>query len=168
MKVAGIDFSTLAVDLVLLDEDTPAATWHRFPLAGATALEKARSLRARFPGRSWFEDQGVYLVGIEDPIGRFPATQKALGCVAGATAALLPPDVPLRAMTPSQWFPASVGCAPPRLSDERKELATNWALHVVELEAADKWPHDAFDAYAIAWAARALHEKAIDQQRGAA
>ena len=28
--IAGIDFSTYAVDVVLLDEDTDQAAWHRF------------------------------------------------------------------------------------------------------------------------------------------
>lgn len=165
MKVAGIDFSTRAVDLVLLDEETTVASWHRIPLIeGRGTLAAARSLRGRFPGRSWFESEGVYLVALEETFsGHHAGTAKKLGMIAGAIAVLLPPDLTLLEIPAHEWKRETVGKA-----GSTKAAVQMWFTEVgfQANPGSGKWTQDAFDAYAIAWAARALNQRAIE--RGAA
>lgn len=101
MTIAGCDFSSKAVDIVLLDEDTDAAVWHRFELHGQDAFDRARSVRAAMPARGWWEDQGVLAVGIEQPRGRFALVD--LGRIQGAVLACLPTSLLVQPWNPAQW-----------------------------------------------------------------
>jgi hypothetical protein len=164
MNVCGIDYSVHAVDLVLLDEETPAATWERIHLEeGEGAFVAARSLRGRFPGRSWFEEQGVYLVGLEEPFSsNFAGTAKALGTIAGALAVLLPPGLTVLRLPTQEWKRETIGKA-----NATKEDVAVWAA--MTWNPPDQRPRptqDAYDAYGIAYAARAINQRAIE--RGAA
>lgn len=160
MKVAGLDISSFAVDVVLLEEESDAAEWHRFELDGGTPFERTRSLRAVFPSRSFWEDAGVYLAGIEDPHSRFPHVAKAMGLVTGGVAALLPRDLCVIQTAPKEWKRIFTGNA-----NAEKQLVRQHAMargFDVDIRASS----DAFDAYGIAWAVRALNNEAI--QKGAA
>jgi hypothetical protein len=164
--IAGVDISSFAVDLVLLDDDTDHAhEWKHILLPGSTPFERARALRLAIPSRSWWEDQGVWLVGYEDPVGHHAHTAKAMGLMLGAFAALLPSQLPTLGTQASEWQPRFTGWAKqPRTSAERKALIRN-AAHRRGFTG-DEHTQDLFDAYGIAWVVRALNDQAI--QRGAA
>jgi hypothetical protein len=151
--IAGIDYSTHAVDVVLLDEDTDAASWHRFELAGMDAWERTRdvrhSLHARASGLDW---DNVVAVGIEDPRG-FNAG--ALYRVQGAILACLPTRVLVQPWIPGQWRKA-VGLP----GNASKDAVAEWATWKGGLGAkAVFWPQDACDAYCIALATRSVLQR---------
>jgi hypothetical protein len=151
--IGGIDLSSFAVDVVLLEDDTDAATWHRFDLTGRTPFERARSLRGVFPTRSWWEEQGVWLLGIEDPYSASKGVAKALGMATGAVAALLPRDLTVIQTAPTEWKRLTVGA-----SNASKDQVARWAA-CFGFEPGDL---NATDAYAIARAIRLLNQRAVD------
>lgn len=156
--IAGIDASTLAVDIVLLDEDTRVPTWTHCPLRPALEhgerddLRPARSVRDALPGRSWWEDQGVVQVALEDPFSNRLDTSKKLARVIGAVAAFLPPDLPVLLVTPiemRQWLGIQG-----RMNKEQLRV------YATEHGAPAEWAQDALDAHVVALAAleRIEHE----------
>lgn len=155
MHVAGIDLSTRAVDVVLLDEDTDVATWHRFPLEGRDAFERARHVRTALPGRtSGFWDD-VLAVGIEDPRGYGAGS---LYRVQGAILACLPWGLLVQPWVPSAWR-KQVGLAG---NASKLDVWTFGARRLLKDKAPglyETWPQDAMDAYCIALATRQLIEK---------
>lgn len=154
--IAGIDYSSHAVDIALLEDDSIQAKWVRIDLEGGTPFERARSLRNSFPSPSWWEHYGVYLVGIEDPHSRANHTAKALGLVAGAIATRLPPRLTVVQTVPVEWKRLTVG----KPSATKDEVA-RWARTYLDHGGVQKWPQDAYDAYAIARAVRVLNDGAI-------
>ena len=168
MRIAGFDISSFAVDIVLLDENSDQAEWHRIALDGATPFDRARALRLLFPGRSFWEDAGVYLAGFEDPYSRQSHTAKALGLVTGAAATLLPSQLPTVQTAPAEWkriFTGNPNASKHDVWDRCMELfppqrdeanAFAWAGN-----------NNASDAYGIAWAVRALNNEAIQRGRAA-
>lgn len=151
MTVLGIDVSSEAVDLVLLDADSNRATTLHIALGNGKKhplLTRTRRVMERFPGPGWLEDAGVYLVAIEDPMSRFPHTAKALGLVTGAVLALIPRRYTVVSMQPNEWKRLTVG--QPGASKERiAEWARSELNHDEEV-----WPQDGYDAYCIARAVR--------------
>lgn len=162
MTVAGIDYSSRAVDIVLLDDDGRRCHWTNIPLHGDTPLERARSLRGRLPLRSWWEDEGVYLIGIEDPIGHHAHTAKALGQAGGAIAALLPASLTVLQTPTAEWKRLFCGDAKASKDDVREAVSRDGVFG-----SSPGWTQDAYDAYAIAWTARHLNNAAIERQKGA-
>lgn len=162
MTVAGIDYSSQAIDIVLLDDDTDTAEWHRVELTGPTPFDRARSLRGRLPLRSWWEDQGVYLIGIEDPIGHHAHTAKALGFAGGAVATLLPANLTVVQTTAAEWKRLTVGRGSASKADVEQ-----WAQTQLGHDGLTVWAQDAYDAYAIARAVRHLNQQAIEGGRAA-
>ena len=153
--IAGVDFSSRAIHLVLLDDDTDTAEGHVIELVGRTPFERARSALWFFPPRSWFEDKGVWLLGIEDPHSRANHTAKALGLAAGAIAALLPRELVVIQTPPAEWKRLFTGDA-------------HAAKEIVGLHARAIWPEppakaddNTWDAYGIAWAVRSLNNAAV-------
>lgn len=147
--IAGIDFSTHAIDTVLLDEDTDRATWHRRRLdtAPGDAFEAARRVRDAMPARGRWLDT-VIAIGIEEPAGQGTTP---LVRVQGAILACLPVTLLIQPLYPVTWKKHSVG-----RGDARKPAIADWAfarLAAAGIDARD-WPQDAFDAYAIAYATR--------------
>jgi hypothetical protein len=153
--IAGIDYSTRAVDVVLLDEDTDAATWHRFELEGADAFDRARSLRRSFAciGSSFWDD--VLAVGIEDPRGYGAGS---LYRIQGAILACLPGRTLVHPLIPSQWR-KTVGLP----GNASKSIVAEWVNWKRFLAMGDEsvvdWPQDACDAFCIALATRTLLER---------
>jgi hypothetical protein len=150
--IAGIDYSTRAVDVVLLDEDSDAATWHRFELDGADAFDRARDVYAAMPawtGELW---DSVLAAGIEEPRG-FNAG--ALYRIQGAILQCLPSTLLVHPLIPSQWR-KTVGLP----GNASKDDVAEWATWKGGLGAkAVFWPQDACDAYCIALATRTLLER---------
>jgi hypothetical protein len=147
--IAGIDYSTRAVDVVLLDEDSDAATWHRFPLEGADAFDRAREvmyLNAWLGGVSFWDS--VVAIGIEDPRGYGAGS---LYRIQGAILAELPRRTLVHPLIPSQWR-KTVGLAGNASKTDVKAFVPTRAWNV-------DWPQDACDAYLIALAPRILLER---------
>lgn len=172
MNVAGIDISSFAVDVVLLDEDSDAATWHRFILDGATPFDRTRSLRGVFPPRSFWEDNAVFLVALEDPVGHHAHTAKALGLVTGGVAALLPRDLHVVQTQPSEWKRIFCGRGNATKPDivaacHQRGFDSTVGAPAVNVAATRELAQDAYDAYGIAWAVRRLNNEAIEKGRAA-
>lgn len=149
--IAGIDFSTRAVDVVLLDEDTDAATWHRFELAGADAFDRARSVRDAMPGSRYWDD--VLAVGIEDPRGYGAGS---LYRIQGAILSRLPRRTLVHPLIPSSWR-KTVGLPGNASKTDVAARVTVLRTAARPLDAPDDpWPQDACDAYCIALATRTL------------
>jgi hypothetical protein len=147
--IAGIDYSTHAVDVVLLDEDTDEATWHRKLLHGRDGFERAREVRLQVWLGSFWDD--VTAIGIEDPRGY---NAGALYRIQGAILACLPRTTLVQPLIPSVWR-KTVG------------LPGNASKGLVHMHAMKMWnpgdyglqleiPQDACDAYCIALATRTL------------
>jgi hypothetical protein len=156
VSVAGIDFSSKWVDVVLLADEGFQAEHHRFKVASRVdSFQAARNLRGVFPGRSWWEDRGVWLVGVEEPYSHQPPAMVALGRIQGAIAALLPPNLRVTCTPQTQWLKVFTGRAKlPRDSSGRKELARETA----QLFGFEASAPDGYDAFGIACSTRALHE----------
>lgn len=169
-RLAGIDASTLAVDIVLLDEETRVPTWTHWPLRPALEdgsrddLRPSRSVRDAIPGRSWWEDQGVVQIAIEDPYSGGMDQAKKLGRIIGAVSACLPPDLPVLLVTPVEmrvWLHIEG-----RLNKEQLRAyavdhgapAELWNLHAAQSGIGTI--QDALDAHVVALAAleRIEHE----------
>ena len=145
--IAGIDYSTHAVDIVLLDETTDAATWHRFPLAGRDAFERARDVRRTMPRGTFWDD--VLAVGIEEPRGY---NAGALYRIQGAILSMLPSDTLVQPLGPSEWrrrvgLPGTCG---------KETVAAAVRLRRLLDERPVDWPQDACDAFCIAHPIRSI------------
>lgn len=149
--IAGIDLSTRFVDVVKLDEDTDAATWHRFPLTGNDAFDRARSVGLAVPGRAMSFWDDVVAVGIEDPRGYGAGF---IYRVQGAVLACIPAQRLVHPWLPSQWRKA-VGMPGNASKVDVHYFVTGATDHDALIQ---EWPQDACDAYCIALATRqALH-----------
>ncbi len=152
MNVAGIDFSTRAIDVVLL-HDTGRLEWHRFPLAGQDAWERTRQVPLAMPAPTsqlWDETIGFAL---EDPRGH---NAGALFRVQGAVLARLPAATLTNPYIPSRW----------RYLNGLSGHASKDEIRARSLQlGAPEWPvQDAHDAHLLARAIQAD----LDAQRKAA
>lgn len=160
MSVAGIDFSTRAVDIVLLDDDTADAEWHRYEITDKRgSFYAALNIRKTLPTRSWWETHGVWLIGIEKPMSPHAISISALMRIQGAILSRLPHDICTIETPPHEWKTETVG-----LSNATKQQVADWAT----AGARTGWPQDALDAYAIAHAVRQLNERGIRAAASAA
>lgn len=149
--VLGIDLSSNAIDLVILDETTNKGTWLRCDLRGKTFFERLRAVPAAMPRWGFYEDQGVYLAAIETPKTRFMPSAAALFPVYGAVIACLPRALPVWDVHPTAWR-QTLG-----LAGNATKQAVADAVHAIDDDSPDpiwEWPQDALDAYAIARYAR--------------
>jgi hypothetical protein len=138
--------------VVLLDEDSDAAEWHRFPLEGADAFERARRVKAVVPARfSGYWDE-VLAVGIEEPRGY---NSGALYRVQGAILACLPRTLLVQPWIPSEWRKA-VGLPGGASKADVASFALEHA-HAVGLPwTVREQGQDCMDAYCIALATRSV------------
>lgn len=162
---AGIDFDTNAVHVVLLPEEG-LAEYRCFvlPKGVGDAFERTRRVRDVMPSRSWWVDEGIVAIGIEEPMGQ---STRPLNRVQGAILACLPTDLLVHPMRPGEWRKA----CELRGNAEKLEIAA-W-VHAqresyfemvggtarspqMELVALEPWPQDAADAYCMARAVQSL------------
>lgn len=159
MNVCGIDFSSRAIDLVFLDEDTGHAEWRRAELHGQDAFERARDVRRAMleRGSGVFDD--TVAVGIEDPRGY---NAGALYRIQGAVLACIPPPLLVQPLIPSEWRKA-VGlkgnASKPAIRSHAIVVASCDATRWGTYEGMHAWPQDACDAYCIALATQRLLER---------
>lgn len=145
MNVAGIDYSSHFVDVVLVDVDgRQPPRWHRYPLTGQDAFDRARSVADSMPGRSSVFWDNVLAVGVEHPAGKF-GTGPLLR-IQGAVLGQIPARMLVKAWPPGSWRKA-VGLRGNCAKDEI------WEFSMGCLEPAFfDWPQDAHDAHLIALA----------------
>jgi hypothetical protein len=159
---AGIDYSSEAIDVVRLELDSDEARWDRILLdttGRLNALDRARLVRDRMPARSAWADDGVVTIALEDPRGPTFKGSIPLARMQGAILTCLPHPgwkPPVLPLTTQEWKMAcGLG------GNCKKELVREWVLRRWSLtNLPDRYTQDALDAYAIAWAARSLCEKA--------
>ena len=146
VKIAGIDLSTHAVDVVLVPLDgngTPE--WRRYRLDGPSSFDRARTVRDAMPPRTGGLWDNVIAVGIEDPRGHSAGHSYR---IQGAILSCLPASVLVQPWIPSAWRRA-VGLAG-NASKEDVAVFTGRNRGAV----LGHWPQDACDAYCIALATR--------------
>lgn len=151
MFVMGVDISTFNVDCVKVSLNDEPPQWHRFPLAGADAFDRARSVRDSMPGRTteFFDD--LIGIGIEDPRGHGAGH---IYRVQGAVLSCLPPHLLVHPLIPSAW----------RKLTGLKGNADKWQIAFASEamlqehypDGFEDWPQDAHDAHFIARATLAL------------
>jgi hypothetical protein len=153
MNVAGIDFSSHAIDVVLVDVDgRQAPRWHRYPLTGADAFDRTRSVANSMPGRSSAYWDNVLAVGIEHPAGKFGTGP--LMRLQGAVLAQIPARMLVKAWPPGAWRKA-VGLPGNASKDDVWDFASDkcWtSTPIPNGLRREAWPQDACDAYCIALA----------------
>jgi hypothetical protein len=157
--IAGVDYSTRAVDVVLLDEDSDAATWHRFELLGNDAFDRTRDVQRAFnlTSEQW---DSVVAVGIENPGGKFGTS--AMYRVQGAVLASIPFYKLVQPFPPAAWR-KHVGLSGRASKTDVQMFVDDHRIRAMfsnrtqsDIEA---WPQDACDAYCIALATRTLLER---------
>lgn len=152
--VLGIDVSSHAIDLVLLDEETNAGSWHHLKLQGKTSFDRLRKVPLVMPKWSFYEDMGVYLIAIEGPKTRFMPSAAALFPVYGAVISCLPRRLQVWDVHPTAW---RQGLGLP--GNAKKDAC---AARAVELGAQPEWAvQDAYDAYSVALYARDTNQRGI-------
>jgi hypothetical protein len=158
MKVAGIDFSSHAVDVVTVPyEGAGAPAWTRFPLVGADAFDRARSVAQAVPGPSSVFWDDMLAVGIEHPAGKFGVGP--LLRIQGAVLARIPARMLVQPWPPSKWRTANgiKGNASKFDVYERSQLARAEARDWIPgtCYVPQNWnAQDAHDAHLIALATR--------------
>lgn len=176
MNVAGIDFSSHFVDVVLVDhEGRQPPRWHRYPLTGQDAFDRARSVADAMPGRSSVYWDNVLAVGIEHPAGKF-GTGPLLR-IQGCVLAQIPARMLVKAWPPGSWrkavgLPGNASKATVYQHVARHHRP-GWTQELGPMfggtyagaanTTALTWPQDACDAWCIALATR----QAITQQEAA-
>jgi hypothetical protein len=153
-SVLGIDFSTFAIWLAKVDENTQTADWTRVALTGQTAWERTRQLRDQMP-RGWFYDD-IYLAAIEQPFGGSTRAVSALMRTQGAILVSIPTRVECWQVAPYDWK------RPLGLRQAEKPTAETFAAAGFEL--AGDWPQDSLDALGVAVYARDLNAAGIAKQ----
>ena len=149
MRIAGIDCSSFAIDIVTvpLDEGEGDVELHSFRLEdGPRAFERTRSVPNVVPARNHSFWLNILAVGLEEPTGRFKPGSGFR--VQGAVLAMIPDRMLVKPLTPSEWR-AGVGL-PGNCS---KEAVFAW---VTERLCGIPKSQDAADAYCMALATRAL------------
>lgn len=161
MTVAGIDLSTRNIDIVLLHEDHQAERY-TFPLEGELAFDRCRQVRRVLPRASWWETHGIYLIGIEKPMGRHTVAIASLMRVQGAIVARLPETITIVETPVTEWkrlFTGHGNASKAQVAETGARLLDHWPHR--------KWPQDAYDALGIACAVRDLNDQAIRKGRAA-
>ena len=158
--IAGIDVSTKQVAIVLLNDDQDFADRYTFPLAAEggdrPAWAAARSVQDVLPRPTGLFWDPVWLIGIEDPYTVSRGTAKAYGLILGAVLTMLPRDVPVLPLPSTEWKRETCGVAKAKKPEVAAWVFRTWA-NVPALT-----DQDTLDAYAIAYAARAVNERAVE------
>jgi hypothetical protein len=153
---AGIDFDSHAIHVVLLPDEGPPSYLPFVLTTHPRAFERTRTVRDVMPARSWWADEGVIAIGIEEPMGH---STRPLNRVQGAILACLPSDMLVNPMMPGEWR-KEVGLSGNASKDEVALFvgACIWPDAPLPLIPASTWPQDACDAYCLALAVQKLTE----------
>jgi hypothetical protein len=150
MRIAGVDYSTKAVDLVTIphngDNDEPV--WHHFPLQGDGAFDRARDVAMEMPGRGSAFWDDILAIGIEHPGGHY-GTGTMLR-IQGAILSCLPAWVLVEPLPPAKWRKLNGLSGNASKDDVYYRSALTSGTHD------PPWSQDAHDAHLIAHATRTL------------
>lgn len=151
MNVAGIDYSTRAVDIVTVPYDgNGQPKWHRYELDGKDAFDRARFVADAMPVRRGLFWDDIMAVGIEHPGGNFGTREMCR--IQGAILSCIPYTVLVEPWPPAKWRKA-VGLAGNADKGAVYEYAFWRGFHAMLANTLDI-PQDACDAYCIAVATR--------------
>lgn len=112
MRIAGIDLSSFAIDIVFI-EAAPAIprarlfTYHYSLGKAGDAFDRARGVRDAMLDRDADIWQTVEAIGIEEPWGKGQISTAAGYRVQGAILACLPVDALVKPWSPAQWKKAA-------------------------------------------------------------
>lgn len=150
MKVVGIDGSTFHLDLVKLDLDSDRAEWTRHSLPNEKlAWDRIQAARALPLGGTYWDD--VCLVGVEQPAGKGDSPL-LISFTLGVLLAHVPERIPVLRLMPSEWRKA---CGLPG-NCSKEDIAFFCGLNWDNVP--ENILQDGCDAYAIAYAARAINQ----------
>lgn len=150
--LAGCDYSTHSIDIVLIDEDTREARRTHLELGGADAWARIRNVRDVMPARDWWRDEGVLAIGIEIPL--FRSTNK-LQIVLGAILATLPAWLLVQPLDARTW--RKLAGMPGNASKADVSAYAGHLLGHFRLgERMTCWSQDSYDAYCLARAVEQL------------
>jgi hypothetical protein len=152
--VAGIDYSTHAIDVVLIDEDTLKPEWHRFPITDdaltgtwiGNAFDRTRSVRQALASGYELWEQ-VLAVGIEEPRG---ISAGKLYRIQGAILTSIPYGLLVQPWIPSEWRKAVGLKGNASKVDIRDHFLKSLDGSPMSWPSVWDWPQDACDAYCIA------------------
>lgn len=158
MIAVGIDYSSHAVDVVVLDEHivhtthkpwtpTTAVTHHRVEFAGKTSWDRLWDARVKSHLIQSLFSIDPDIIIIEEPAGYRTGQLKAFQ---GAITMFLP--IQPTAIYPAEWKKQTVG-----RGDASKDEVREWARECLGHWDTD-WPQDAYDAYAMSVYGRQLLE----------
>lgn len=147
--VAGIDLSTVALDLVLIDEDGKQPRAYTYELGAGDIVERIRTIGTTWPSRHSSIWDDVLAIGIERPAGRFGVAQVSMAF--GAVLAMLPTGLLVKPWQPAQW----------RIAVTIKGNATKDEVAIrARVLGAPIWKRqDSYDAYLIARATLSVLER---------
>lgn len=153
MSVLGIDLSSHALHLAVLEEDSNEATVHavRLDLERGDAERRIRRMRDLMPARGVYRDLGVTLIAIERPIAAHSSVPLM---VYGALLQLLPPDIAIVGMRADDWRREC--CLPLRGARSDLKAASKRFARQLWTNSPDVFDDDTAEAYLIAWAAREI------------
>lgn len=103
---AGIDYDTTGIYIVWFDDDEAVTQFMAEPLDGHDAFDRAREVRDAMPARSWWDDQGIVAIGIEEQNSQNPKmrnTVAKLKMIQGAILSCLPRETLVNPMNASHW-----------------------------------------------------------------
>ena len=136
--VAGIDLSTVALDLVLIDEDGKQPRAYTYELGAGDIVERIRTIGTTWPSRHSSIWDDVLAIGIERPAGRFGVAQVSMAF--GAVLAMLPTDRVVKPWQPSEW----------RIAVGIKGNASKAEILIEALaQGALDWPRQARELYGV-------------------
>lgn len=156
--IVGIDFSSRAIHVVSLPDDTNHALLHvvRLDTERGNYVDRARRLRDRMPARGAWRDAGVTLIAVERPYSHMASTLAPMMLVYGGILQVLPARTPLLELSPSEWRKE---CGLPQRGDDVKPAAIRFAREQWT-DAPAALDDNAADAFSIAWAAREIDLRA--------
>lgn len=158
-RVAGVDFSTKAAELVLVSIDGYEPVWHHIDYPAGDAFDRAKAIPTVMPTAGWWEDMGVIHIAIEEP--RASRTRNGIEAVfraQGCLLASLPQSIETWQLAPHEWRQA-LGMPGSGKRDIVKAAARAYAL---EHGAPGDWTEDAYDAWCVATAALRMLDRAAD------
>lgn len=156
VRIAGVDFNTNAIDMVLLELDgEEPPRWLHYDLpAWETAFRRTREVPEVLPARRSMFWDGMLALALEEPFG-YGGSAAPLMRVQGAILSCISPAVRVVELSPGSWRKA-VGLP----GNASKEAVRNRALRTPGIPFT--WPQDAYDAYCMA---RAL-ERLLEEEAG--
>lgn len=176
MNGAGLDISTKFLDFVILNTEHPSECEHRrvqLATEDGKWWESARGMGSviwwpddgfkepTIPG--WFRSHGVELLGIERPYGPSRGSIASLHTILGAVLATIPQHITVLEVRPAEMRQA-LGLKGNVSKETMVEAvcfrACRCEIRAGECDICGKWPPDALDAWAVAWAAYRMCEKA--------